>query len=78
MPCQHVTVPGAGAAIVCSPTRRCACGKRATLQCDWKVPTRRSGTCDRYICSSCTTSPAPDKDLCKEHGAAWAEWQARR
>lgn len=51
---------------------RCACGAKGTLQCDWKVATRRlTGTCDRYICATCTTSPAPDKDLCPEHAAAW-------
>jgi len=41
------------------------------LLCDWKVPGRRSGTCDVPICSRCTASPAPDKDLCPDHAAAW-------
>ncbi|MGN6270898.1 MAG: hypothetical protein ACTHM0_13520 [Sphingomonas sp.] len=80
MTCQHVTLPDGARAIVCSSHRRqiCACGRRATLLCDWKVPTRRSGTCDAPICVDCTTSPAPDKDLCPKHAAAWREWQAAR
>lgn len=80
MTCERVTMPDGGAAIVCSSGRRkrCACGRVATLACDWKVPTRKSGTCDAPICSRCTTSPAPEKDLCPKHAAAYAEWKARR
>ena len=54
-----------GVAIVCTRGRRCPCGRPATLECDWKVPTRKSGTCDAPICTGCTTSPAPGKDLCE-------------
>ena len=75
MTCHHVPLPG-GAAIFCTPTRRCKCGRRATLLCDWKVPTKRSGTCDRPICDHCTTKPAPDKDICRDHAPALAEWMA--
>ncbi|MBB3691485.1 hypothetical protein [Sphingomonas sp. BK580] len=50
----------------------------ATLACDWKVPTRRSGTCDAPICTRCTTSPAPEKDLCAAHAAAFETWRAAR
>lgn len=48
MTCERVTLPDGGAAIVCSSRRRrrCACGAPATLLCDWKVPGRRTGTCD--------------------------------
>ncbi len=69
-----------GRAIVCDRRKRprCACGAVAGLRCDWKVPGRKSGTCDRWICERCTTAPAPDKDLCPEHAAAWRAWQARR
>ena len=79
MACEHFAYPG-GVAIVCGVRRhkQCKCGKRATLECDWKVPSRRSGTCDAPICSSCTTSPAPDKDLCKEHATAWEAWKLSR
>jgi hypothetical protein len=37
--------------------------------------TRKSGTCDRPICEICTTSPAPEKDLCPEHARAWEAWK---
>jgi len=80
MPCEHVIMPGGGGAIVCSSSRRqrCACGRVATLLCDWKVPGKRSGTCDAPICRTCSTSPAKDKDLCPKHAQAFAEWKAAR
>lgn len=77
MTCEWVDLPG-GVAIVCgtSPRKKCtSCGKRTDLLCDWKVPTKRSGTCDKPICARCTHSPAPDKDLCPAHAA---EWMARK
>lgn len=80
--CEFVQMPGGGTAIVCGPrqrTRKCReCGRPATLLCDWKVPRKKSGTCDKSICSRCTTSPAPDKDLCREHARAYEEWKAAR
>ena len=74
MPCRVVAMPGGGNAIVCGPRQRaprCKCGSRrgANLLCDWKVGEGR--TCDAPLCSACTTSPAPDKDLCPEHAAQW-------
>lgn len=78
MTCHHVPLPGGGHAIVCGPTKRCKCGRKATLECDWKVPKKKSGTCDAGICATCTTSPAPGKDLCPKHAAEWAEWQEAR
>jgi hypothetical protein len=77
MPCTHVTLPGGESAIVCTSGRaqRCACGRRSTRLCDWKVAGKRSGTCDRPLCAACTHSPAPEKDLCPDHAA---EWKARR
>lgn len=79
MICQHVTLPDGGTAIVCSggKRQRCQCGRPATLLCDWKVPERRSGTCDQPICTTCTTSPAPDKDLCPTHAEAFERWRER-
>jgi hypothetical protein len=78
--CQTVTMPNGGKAIVCNGRRRrrCKCGRPATLLCDWKVPKRKSGTCDRPVCISCATSPAPGKDLCDEHGVAFRLWKAGR
>lgn len=77
MICDVVPMTVGGNAIVCSSGRgrRCKCGKRATLLCDWKKPRKRSGTCDAPLCRSCTTSPAPEKDLCPAHAA---EWEARK
>lgn len=78
MTCESVDLGSGQRAIVCSPTKRCKCGRRATLLCDWKVPTKKSGTCDAPICDRCTTSPAPDKDLCAKHARAFEEWKARQ
>lgn len=76
MPCSHVKLPGGLSAIVCTSGRRqrCACGQLSTRLCDWKVPEKASGTCDRPLCATCTHVPAPDKDLCPAHAA---EWKAR-
>jgi hypothetical protein len=73
MICQAVTLPDGGLAIVCTGgrLRRCACGETATQLCDWKVKTRRSGTCDKPLCERCTHVPAPGKDLCPGHAAMW-------
>ena len=80
MACEHVSLPGGGTAIVCTRTKRqrCACGGPATLLCDWKVAGKRSGTCDAPLCPSCSTSPAPDKDLCPDHAQAFDEWRSER
>jgi hypothetical protein len=78
MPCRRIPMPGGGAAIVCGPRRRvkrCACGNPHTALCDWKVKTKKSGTCDKALCAECTTVPAPGKDLCPKHAA---EWEARK
>lgn len=80
MVCTPTSFPGGGVGFVCTTGRRrsCGCGKRATQQCDWKVPTRKSGTCDRYICEACSTKPADDKDLCREHAVAFESWKGAR
>ncbi len=80
MICERVPLPQGGHAIVCSGGRRkrCACGRRADLLCDWRVEGKRSGTCDAPICATCTTSPAPEKDLCPKHAGAFAEWKQHR
>jgi hypothetical protein len=77
MPCTTVTLPGGQRAIVCTSRKRCACGATATLECDWKVPTRKSGTCDKPLCAKCSHVPAPGKDLCPGHAAEWKARQAR-
>lgn len=78
MTCQRVPLSDGTAAIVCSGRlKRCGCNRPARLLCDWKVPSRRSGTCDRPLCARCTHAPAPGKDLCPEHARAWAARQAK-
>jgi hypothetical protein len=78
MTCDRITLPGGARAIVCSSRKRqrCACGKPATLLCDWKVPTRRIGTCDAPMCTGCSTEAAPGKDICPTHAPALAAWRA--
>jgi len=73
-------LPGGGTAIVCSrgPVQRCKCGALATRLCDWKVPGKKSGTCDAPLCANCAISPAPDKDLCADHAREWEAWKANR
>lgn len=82
MTCETVTLPGGQRAIVCSRARRrpkCrACGRPATLECDWKKPRKKSGTCDAPICDRCTTSPAPDKDICPACLPELKAWQSER
>lgn len=77
MPCTVTTLPGGQRAIVCTARgrqKRCGCGNPSTKLCDWKVPSKKSGTCDAPLCERCTHVPAPDKDLCPQHAA---EWKAR-
>lgn len=76
--CERVILPDGKAAIVCGGHQRCACGRQAMLLCDWKVSEKKSGTCDRPICTACSTSPKFGKDLCRVHAQAWREWQAAR
>ena len=79
MKCETVEVDGVRA-IVCSSGRRprCKCGKPATLACDWKIPRKKSGTCDAPICAECTTKPSADKDICPDHRRAFLDWRDRR
>jgi hypothetical protein len=63
------------------------CGAASTRLCDWilkssdtpppiigRAKSRRVRTCSTPICDACTSSPAPNKDLCPTHDA---EWKAR-
>ena len=79
MGCTRVVLPSGAFAIVCGARLKrppcSSCGKPAPLLCDWKVD---AGTCDAPICASCSTKPAPEKDLCPEHATAWAAWKAAR
>ncbi len=76
MPCSSLRINGMGV-IVCGPKRIRGCVKCreiADRECDWKLPNGK--TCDKPICAKCTVSPAPEKDLCPEHAAAWAKHPA--
>jgi hypothetical protein len=68
MPCTPFTLPGGASGILCTrrPRIRCACGGTASLQCD-ALSTRRSGTCDRHLCSRCAPEVGPDRHLCPTH-----------
>lgn len=69
MPCIPFTFKG-GRGILCTrtPRPRCACGRPSEFQCD--APTqRKSGTCDKHLCSKCATAVGPDKHLCPVHKA---------
>jgi hypothetical protein len=74
--CHPINFGDGGHGFVCTRGKRpiicSACGKRGDLLCDWKVKERRSGTCDKPICASCSHSPAKGKDLCPEHAQEWA------
>lgn len=81
MTCQHVRLPDGTPAIVCGSkprAPRCSCGKPADLLCDWRVPTRASGTCDKPICRRCAASPARGKDICPAHTPALRAWQRKQ
>lgn len=54
------------------------CGAIAARECDWKMPKKKSGTCDAPLCVVCTTVPEEGKDLCPAHAQAWEQWKARR
>lgn len=57
--------------------RPCAgCGWISERLCDFKLPNGR--TCDRALCLTCTSSPAPGKDLCPEHELVVRAWLAGR
>lgn len=78
MPCIRT-----GNAIICTTTRRCACGAPAKLLCDWKLkptPGAKShrGTCNAPVCDACTLKPAEGKDLCRKHQVHFRQWQARQ
>lgn len=78
---EHIKFPDGTTAIICGmrgSKKFCSCGRVADLLCDWKVKTKKSGTCDRPICRDHALEVAPDKHLCQEHQRAWADWCKRR
>lgn len=78
MACEYIQVEGHRAIICGLPKRkRCSnCGAPADRLFDWKIGATRRGKrkdCDQPICSRCSTVPAPDKDLCRDHAVQWGE-----
>lgn len=71
MICEHVQMPGGGFAIVChrGSRRRCSVCKNAwaDLSCDFPTPTRKSGTCDKPLCTACAVKMGEDLDFCPSH-----------
>jgi hypothetical protein len=73
MPCDVIRTPGGATVFACSRGRRpppCTvpgCDRPGVRQCDYPVPARRSGTCDRYLCAAHAVSRGPNRDLCPPH-----------
>jgi len=80
MACHYLYKHGQFLGVVCEGREKrqfCACGRVSDLLCDWKVKTKKSGTCDAPICRQCALEVGPDKHLCKAHQKAYAEWKKR-
>jgi hypothetical protein len=78
--CLHMKFPDGSSAIICGTRERrkfCACGRAADALCDWKMPEKKSGTCDKPICKQHALQVAPDCDLCPEHQRAFEAWKRR-
>jgi hypothetical protein len=68
-PCEFISLPGGGRAILCSRGRRKFCQfcskEAATLLCDGPPPRgAKRKTCDASVCRSCATHVGPNRDLC--------------
>lgn len=73
MPCDHVTLPNGGTAIICSR------GSRKPKKCAWCLPPARDSialcdhpmgggrTCDSPLCHEHRHHVAPDRDYCPPH-----------
>ncbi len=79
--CEHVKVAKDHHLIVCGLRtfkKFCQCGREAVALCDWKVTARKTGTCDRPVCSSHAKAVAGGrKHLCPEHQVRYDEWKRR-
>lgn len=58
------------------------CGWISERECDWvvnpSIVTHGKRTCDAPLCDHCTTSPAPEKDICPKHVGLLKAWLAGR
>ena len=78
--CDEIKLPDGDSFLVCGLRafkKFCACGRHADFLCDWKVPARKSGTCDAPICSHHAKQVAPGKHLCPLHQKHYEDWKAR-
>jgi hypothetical protein len=55
----------------------CACGRKATCLCDWKMPEKKSGTCDKPVCARHAKEVVPGKHLCPEHQLQYDTWRRK-
>lgn len=81
MACEHIKLPDGSTAIICGTRSRkqfCACGRECEFLCDWKVPDKKTGTCDRPMCGHHATQVGPEKHLCAQHLKAYEVWKSRR
>ncbi len=78
--CERIQLDNGTQAIICGGQVQkvaCHCGRVAKFLCDWKVPERHSGTCDRALCENHAKEVGRCKHLCPEHNQAWIAWQKR-
>lgn len=67
---RPIVVNGEVIGIACSreSVKRCKCGRRADLLCDYALRGKKAGkTCDVPLCARCTTRVGHDKDYCPAH-----------
>lgn len=72
MTCKPIVLPGGVTAIACTrgPGRphRCAfCSGRGDFQCDFPIGTKKSGTCDAYLCRHHAREKGPGRHWCPTH-----------
>lgn len=79
--CYRMPMPDGSFGIICGgrnqKMRYCDCSRPADFLCDWKMPDKKSGTCDGAICNKCALEVASDKHLCKFHQKAYEQWKRR-
>ena len=80
--CEHMKLNGRDI-IVCGTSgakqQFCRqCGRAAIALCDWKMPDKKSGTCDAPMCAQHSKQVMPGKHLCPEHQLHYDRWKKRR
>ncbi len=72
MKCTPIDLGNGMTGIVCTTRRKrkpCACGRSASLECDFPNEKRKSKTCDAPICDQCARRISPNVDHCRAHDA---------